>query len=513
MFALINLRAPLAFVAVFFAVGIGLGWWLKPPPLILGSGLLLGAVGLGWAKGRATTQRLQVVRLPLAAAATGNLLILALVMALGAFRAGVNARVPPSSISWILTESPQPVTCEGILVSEVDWVRPAHGPAHLRGWMELAQVRQADGWVPACGRLLIRLPMEVGIRSRGVPPGFGDRVRLNGEVRRPRAVKDPGIGGFSEAEWFWLRGASGRLTVSGPDAVTRLDSPQTLWVRYRRWVADLRRELRESGRSWLGPIEAGYLESLLLAEPHRLPLEIHDAFRKTGTVHVLVVSGLQVGLIGTMIFIGSSIVRIPRATRYLLVGAGMTLYCTLTGSDPPILRATIMGLLFSLGKITGRESSSVNGLGLAALLILGVDPRALADVSFQLSFAAMGGLLGLSPWIEEKLAPFVEGRGWSQGIWRQIVKGLAASAGAWVAVSPVAAWHFHSVSPIALAANLWVIPWTSALIAIGLILYGLILLHSGLALPAAASFSWMAHGLTWAVTAAASLPGASWEWV
>jgi len=258
----------------------------------------------------------------------------------------------------------------------------------------------------------------------------------------------------------------------------------------------------------LGSVEVGYLEGLLLAERQGIPPSIYEAFRRTGTVHVLVVSGLQVSLIGSMVLIGLSLLRVPRVLQHLGMGGAMILYCVLTGSDPPILRATLMGLLFCGGKIAGRETSSLNGLGLAALLILGEDPRALADASFQLSFAAMGGLLGFSPWIEKKL----QGIFGVAGLQRHLVKTLAASCGAWTWVLPIVAWHFHLVTPIALVGNLLVIPWSSVLIAVGFLLYVLALFNLPFAFPLAASFAWMARGLTWAVNWMAALPGAFWEW-
>lgn len=505
------MRAPLAFVAAAFAIGIGLDWWIRPSLLLMGGFLFAAAFGLLRMRGRP---------------AAANLAILALITILGILRAEADARVPAAALSRALTETPQPVTCEGVVVSDVEWVRPLHGRAHLQGWLRVTGIQQAEGWVPASGRLLVRLPPELAEGSGRQRPTYGDRVRFAGEVRGPRRSKPDAGTGHRFERWLWLRHACGRMTVADPMGVSRLETAPTPLVLARRSLADFRRRLEQLGRSLLGPVEVAYLEGLLLAERQGIPPSIYEAFRRTGTVHVLVVSGLQVSLIGSMVFIGLSLLRAPRVLRHLGTAGAMVLYCVLTGYDPPILRATLMGLLFCGGKIAGRETSSLNGLGLAALLILGEDPRALADASFQLSFAAMGGLLGFSPWIEKQLqavsqmsssrkrgsdSPF-RGNDTGSALRRHLVKTVAASCGAWTWVLPIVALHFHLVTPIALAGNLLVIPWSSALIAVGFLLYALALFNLPLMLPVAASFAWMARGLTWTVNWMAALPGAFWEW-
>ncbi len=480
-------RAPLACAAAFFALGIGVCWWVKP-------GLLL----LGWLAVPLLLLLWRVRSRPAAA----NLLLLVLSLLLGALRACVDLREPAYSVGCWLAPQPRPLFCEGTLMSDADWVRPRHGPAQRLGWVEVTRLRGSDGWIPVCGRLRVRFP------SLGPQPAFGDNLLLSGEARSPRS--SVGTSGFSEARWFWLQRASGLLTVSEPEGMVILGSSAKIGIRYRRWVARWRRQLKQAGRSLVGPVESAYLEGFLLGEYQGLPLEIEDAFRRTGTVHVLVVSGQHVGLIGAVSFVTFSLLRLPRSIRYLLSAAVLVVYCTLTGANPPILRATVMGILFCVGSLGGGEFSALNGLGLAALLILCAAPRALADVGFQLSFAAVLGLFLLTPWIVRRFSAPPEGPGTVFHRW--IIPGLAASLGAWIPITPVLAWHFHQLVPIALLANLLVVPWSSAMIATGFLLYASAGVDGGLAAAVAASFSWLAWGLTRLVTWMAALPGASWRW-
>ncbi|MBI3318457.1 MAG: ComEC/Rec2 family competence protein [Candidatus Omnitrophica bacterium] len=458
-----------------------------------------------------------------------SLCLLILVMLLGAFRAWNDGQPPTDSIEHYLTAAPQPITCEGIIISDVEWICPAQGPARRQGWFQITGIRNGEKWISASGQVLLKL------HAHNVPLAYGDRVRLSGSIRCPRpALKDEDgreTQRFNERNWLWIHGASGILTIADSEAITRLDSTLNLWTRYRRWVTSFRWQLKQIGRSLLGPLEVAYLEAFLLGDGREIPREVWDAFRQVGVVHVLVVSGLHVGLIASIGLVGLSLIRVSRVLRYHLLSMGLVTYCILTGGNPPILRSTIMGVLLCFGRVAGREVPALNSLGLSAILILAVSPRALADASFQLSFAAVLGLFTLSPlfarWFKvdegsegtdplEKVRPTPESetilQRWRRTLWRWTAQGLAASCGAWVAITPVVAWHFHTFTPIALIANLVVIPWSSLLITVGFLIYATGWISSLMATPFAATFSWLVYGLNQLVIWLAALPAASWKW-
>ena len=146
----------------------------------------------------------------------------------------------------------------------------------------------------------------------------------------------------------------------------------------------------------------------------------------------------------------------------------------------------------------------MNLLGVAAFAILVFQPRALADVSFQLSFAAVAGILVAMRWLSTRWRADRQ-QGALRRFWTQLVQGFAVSCGAWAATAPILAWQFRAVSLLAPLANLIVIPWSSLLIAVGLLLYGVGLFLPWAAAPFAASFSLLAHGLAGWVDWAAGL--------
>jgi len=295
---------------------------------------------------------------------------------------------------------------------------------------------------------------------------------------------------------------------------------------YRKAIASFRWKLIQLGRSLVGSEGRAYLEGLLLGEGQGIPKHLKEVFRKTGTVHVLVVSGLHVGLIGLICNLLLSLARIPRGLRYCLLAGILVAYCTLTGMRLPIVRATIMGVMLCLNLALGRAHSARNALGLAALIILALHPRAVWDPSFQLSFAAVLGILVASPHIfkmvsgTEDRSQIKSGMTLAQrsvpGTWKKIrqriAQAFAVSCAAWAAVLPLIAWHFQAVTIVAPLANLVVVPWASLLIATGFLVYGAGFISPLLAKPFAASFELLALGLTRLVTWMADLPGAAWQW-
>jgi len=303
------MRAPLAVVAAAFAVGIGLCWGMKATlPAI---GIFLGASGLFFLTASRRKGRIGA-----------HLALLGLIIGLGVFRAWVDQTVASTpgdkfatgftddktrselrvrctshSIASLLTSEPQPITVEGMLVSDPEWIRPAHGPARRQGWLEVTRIRNKERWISSQGRLLLKL------HAHNVPLAYGDRVHLSGSIRGPRPlVKDEeeqGRGTFDEGDWLWIQGASGVLTIEGPEAIRRLSTEgawhhfgkgarhRHLWIRYRRWVASFRWRLKDLGQSLLGPLEVAYLEAFLLGDGRGIPREVWDAFRRVGVVHIV----------------------------------------------------------------------------------------------------------------------------------------------------------------------------------------------------------------------------------
>jgi competence protein ComEC len=173
-----------------------------------------------------------------------------------------------------------------------------------------------------------------------------------------------------------------------------------------------------------------------------------DDFIKTGTVHVIAISGLNIVLIAGIFMFIFKMAGIKRKYSLLLASFFLVFYCFLAGAAAPVVRATIMFVIASLGYVINRESDILNSLAIAAFLILLNSPNELFDPGFQLSFASIFGIVLFSPRIEFLFGPRKN----------YFTQGMAVSIAAIIAVSPIVARYFNVISPISIIANLVIVP-------------------------------------------------------
>jgi competence protein ComEC len=362
-----RVSCPLLPLATAFAVGLaamsmpGRPWAVPPSPVLLvaGSVLLVGG-GLALAKGRG--------RIATAA-------VIGMAFALGVVRA-LSHPLPDDHVA-----------------------RHDLGPGvHLEGHL----VEEPRRWAPDRGRLLLQVEsilraserrrasglVQVSVYGQMPPVGEGQRIALDCHLHRPTGFRNPG--GFDYPAHLARRGilVVGRARADRVVAVTADDPP---WpVRARRWAVG------QLG-AHLPPPSAALLAGLLLGERAQLDPEIEDAFRRAGVVHVLAVSGFNVALVASCVFLLLGAVGVPR--RASAVGAALAIvgFAMVVGTEPSVVRATVMGLTVLGAIILDRESQLLNALALAGLLLLAWRPEDLWDPGFQLSFAATTGIVWLVP--------------------------------------------------------------------------------------------------------------------
>jgi competence protein ComEC len=229
------------------------------------------------------------------------------------------------------------------------------------------------------------------------------------------------------------------------------------------------------------PTRAGAtLRALITGDRTRLSADVVDAFVRSGTAHLLAVSGLNVTFVFLVTQLGVEwmllrsrrlgVLRRTRAISLCVACALATLYCALAGFGVPALRAAAMSAAGSVALLGGRAEARWNALAAAALFVLALDPASLFSAAFVLSFSAVAGLLLWEP-------P-------AQGIASTLHCTLAAG----LATAPAAAALGLPIPAASLAANLVAVPWFSVLVALGL---GVALL--GLACPPLApALRWLA---------------------
>lgn len=200
--------------------------------------------------------------------------------------------------------------------------------------------------------------------------------------------------------------------------------------------------------------EYGILSALTLGYQDGLTDDVKQGFRTTGTVHVLSVSGLHVGIIYLMINFLLGFIR--KGTRYywlkpLLIIVLLWVYAFITGLPPSVIRASAMLTVFCASEIFGRKSFSLHALYIAGFFILLINPFSLFDIGFQLSFMSVLSILYLLPKVSGLLK--VENK-YLRNIWQMFVLSVVAQ----LATFPLCLYYFGTFPTYFFVTNLLIIP-------------------------------------------------------
>ncbi|OGE17651.1 hypothetical protein A2769_04035 [Candidatus Daviesbacteria bacterium RIFCSPHIGHO2_01_FULL_37_27] len=234
------------------------------------------------------------------------------------------------------------------------------------------------------------------------------------------------------------------------------------WVRWEQGGWELKthllKGLRDNLDSKIAEIlpspQAQLLSGIVLGQNKELPGQLRLALRDTSTLHIVVASGQNLSMVAGFFLFFSGLIK--RKTALILSFLSIVFYTLLTGAEVPILRAAIMVSAGFLAQALGREKDSIwIVIGVGALMLL-INPVWITSLSFQLSFLATLGVVGVSPMLMSKFAKIPK-----------FIRGdLSVSLAAQVLVLPVIAQNFHQISLVALPANLLVL-WTIPFIMIG----------------------------------------------
>jgi competence protein ComEC len=217
-------------------------------------------------------------------------------------------------------------------------------------------------------------------------------------------------------------------------------------------------EVRDRSEAALGrgvpPREAALARGFVLGEDDGIDAATVEDFRRAGLSHLLAVSGQNVALLALLAMPLLAALGLPLHARLLWLLGLIAVYVPLAGAGPSIQRAAIMGGLSVLATLGGRRASRFYGLVLAALVLLVLEPGIAADVGWQLSFAAVLGILLLAGRLRATIADRIGDRGWR----RALADGAAMTIAATLATAPLIAFHFEAVSTTTLFSNLLALP-------------------------------------------------------
>jgi competence protein ComEC len=323
-----------------------------------------------------------------------------------------------------------------------------------------------------------------GLMLARVPPGtdwhYGDVVRLRGHLKTP-----PKNEGFSYQDYLARQGILSYI----PDAAATL-LPYTSGSPVMRLVYTFRDQAIAHVYRIFPEPEASLLAGILLGDDNGLSATLQQAYKNTGTAHIIAISGFNIAIIaGVFIFLFSRMFG-PRKGAIAAV-VGIILYTVLVGATPSVLRAAIMGGLAILARQLGRRQNGLNTLAVTAAVMAVINPNTLWDVGFQLSIAATLGLVlyaqPLQDWFTRLLARRLPLET-AQNISAPVSSAMFFTLAAQLTTIPIMAYQFGRISLVSVIANPFVLPVQPAV----MVFAGLAVLLSFVYLPLGRVVAWVA---------------------
>ncbi|HZR28632.1 MAG TPA: ComEC/Rec2 family competence protein [Terriglobales bacterium] len=393
--------APLLWAAVVFAAGAVLAskvwrppvWWLAASALLLATAILLFI-------------RKRLLARPLC------LLALAFLGALNLQLQQISAAHPENDDRFARITDGREVTIEGYALRDgMPRTSAFGGEAQL---VDVAVENALDGNASLPLKFSIRLNLyaqesygeqtEGDASNSGKIPQllYGERLRFPVKLRQPRNFKDPGA--FDERGYLAQQGIAALGSVRA-DRVERLPGNSgSLWK--LRLSAARRSLLGKIHRLWKGE-DGALLAALLIGDRTGLDRETLVDYQRTGAYHILVVAGLKVGILAWAVMWFLRRLRVGDWLATTATILATVFYCLLTDGGAPVIRATVMLVLYLVARLLYRDRNPLNAIGAAALLMLMWDARALFDPGFQLSFLSVLAIAGIAlPLLQKTVEPY-----------------------------------------------------------------------------------------------------------
>jgi len=280
---------------------------------------------------------------------------------------------------------------------------------------------------------------------------YGDRLEIYGKPGTPQQFDDFDYEGF-------LANQGINSVIYYPRSVL-LDGGGGMAP--MAWIYGLRERLAASLSACLPEPQGSLASAILLGLRGSLPDSLLQSFYATGTTHLIAISGMNLTIVLGMIFAASIRLFGRRNGLYIWISLSLIwLYTILTGMPATMVRATIMGSVFLLAELLGRQRSGTAALALAGALMAAVDPAVLRDVSFQLSFLSMLGLVYITPYITASAGPPRAGKGSKYAYYLKTIMAISfgASIAAVAATWPITAMNFHAFSLVSAPATVFAMP-------------------------------------------------------
>lgn len=335
---------------------------------------------------------------------------------------------------------------------------PEKRPKSIRINAIVDRIRVKGKWVNVQIKAILSIPKD----AEQVPE-VGDELVVNGNLERPKPPMNPDE--FDYRKYLWNKGVA--WTAYLPDQAYGVikSSGETSGV--YAWSHSISQWSDRQFRIYVSNDKSfGLVKAMLLGRRDDLRSDQIDDYTTSGTVHILSVSGMHVAVIFLVLKSLLGWLKRLGGGKYIylvIITSLLGFYALVTGLSPSVQRAALMCVVFVIAEVFGRKDNAMNTLALSAFIILLIDPRALFDVGFQLSYLAMTGIF----LFYKPLCTIFSPSNWLvKYVWQITIMSFAAQ----LATFPLSLYYFHQFPFYFWLVNPFVITFTNFLLPAALML-------------------------------------------
>ncbi len=403
---------------------------------------------------------------------------------LGSIRISTYQTLAPANIANLVSDKPVLATIRGRVLTDPrvsrdlgwDFARFKPVDPGCSFYLRLAEVESTKGWVEISGT--VRFQADEAFLDIEA----GDNIQAYCRLSRFSPPTNPGQ--FDTAAYLANRNIYISASIESRKAVSVIESSQTPLPARARHLFH-----RAAARALLDnhlpeAPDSGLLQALLLGRRSNIDESTYEAFRKTGLLHFVSLSGMHVGILMAAVYFMAKTAGLLKRARAIVCIAAVTIFLLVVPPRAPTLRAAVIALTFCAALLVRRRTDPLNTLSLAAIILLLVRPTQLFEAGFQLSFATVLGILMLAgtfqtafktrldyllgPDRTDRPSPRIVRRGLAHrlAIWASSL--LAVGMAAWLGGAPVMLYHFGAITPMAAVWTVLAFPLVSSILVLGL---------------------------------------------
>ena len=413
--------------AILLSTGVVVGT-VAPPlaPMLLVAGFIVAIGTLLWRDLVPAEWRLMAILAPLFAA--------------GGITIAVLHAATPDPLAELAAMEPGEVVLIGRISS----------PPEQSGFGYMADLRVERLWYQ---RREVLRGGGVEVFAADLSIGVGDRVRVDGEISRPQIAED----GFDYGRYLATKRISALVEATSVEPVGE----------ERGWIGQIHRRTDVALGYGLRPREAAVVRGMVLGDRSLMPESLQKAFQRSGITHVLAISGQHVAILAAVIYFAIRTFAVPPSIR-AGVTIGLTwLYILIAGAPPSAIRAGVVATFVLAAPLLGRQVSPLHFMTTMLALVLAYNPQLIYSTGFQLSVAAVFGILLLTTPLKSlvEITLFRPLKSPPAQVSNLISVALAAQ----LATSPIVANTFDQVSVVGVFTNLIAVPLSGPILVLGLL--------------------------------------------